>query len=447
VERLLQWGIRRFLQGKSVADPILPDFFVRRQNPENGMRRAGPMLFSGVSLMRRRVLRLLGVAFVVAVLATVLSGCQTVSYYKQAIRGQYQIFANRQPIDKLLASTNTPPDLKAKFRLVMDLRRFAEKELKLPVDGHYSRYVDVKRRFVVWNVHAAKEFSLEPKTWRYPVVGRLKYRGFFSEADAKRYGRKLQEEGLDVYLDGVEAYSTLGWFKDPILNTFIHHGETELADILFHELAHQRVFAAGDTDFNEAFATTVAEEAVHRWFKDRPALLEEFRVQQGREEDFVHIVLTAREALKRLYAHTNESPAALRHQKLEAIEDLRREYAKLRQEWGGYSSYDSWFSRPINNAQLNTVATYHHFVPAFRALLRTDGGDLQKFYRDVKSLANLPKQERHRRLLLNREMTQINNPLQQDGRANDVDIDRLSGFSQPVETVETVLNRVPLSPH
>jgi predicted aminopeptidase len=386
--------------------------------------------------MRRRVLRLLGVVFAVVVLATVLSGCQTVSYYKQAIRGQYQIFANRQPIEKLLASTNTPSDLKEKFRLVMDLRRFAEKQLKLPVDGHYSRYVDVKRRFVVWNVHAAKEFSLEPKTWRYPVVGRLKYRGFFSEAEAKRYGGKLQEEGLDVYVDGVEAYSTLGWFKDPVLNTFIHHREIELADILFHELAHQRVFAAGDTDFNEAFATTVAEEAVHRWFRDRPAMLEEFRAQQEREEEFVRIVLAAREELKRIYARTNQSPAALRHQKLEAIENVRGQYAKLRQEWGGYSGYDRWFSRPINNAQLNTVATYHHFVPAFRALLRKDGADLPKFYRDVKSLANLPKQERHRRLLLNHEMTQTDTPLRQDGDANEVNTNHLSSFSRPLETVE-----------
>src|SRR5258705_4206496 len=269
--------------------------------------------------MRRRVLRLLGVGFVVALLATVLSGCQTVSYYKQAIRGQYQIFAHRQPIEKLLAGTNTPPELREKFRLVMDMRRFADKELRLPVDGHYSRYVDVKRRFVVWNVHGAKEFSLEPKTWRYPVVGRLKYRGFFSEAQAKRYGKQLQEEGLDVYVDGVEAYSTLGWFKDPVLNTFIHHRETELADILFHELAHQRVFAAGDTDFNEAFATTVAEEAVHRWVKEKPAMLEEYRVEQEREGDFVRIVLAAREGRKRCYARTNEDRAAFGHQKLEPI--------------------------------------------------------------------------------------------------------------------------------
>jgi predicted aminopeptidase len=367
---------------------------------------------------RRRVLKLLGFGFAVVVLAAVLSGCQTVSYYRQAIRGQYEIFANRERIEKLIASTNTSSELNEKFRLVMGLRQFAETELKLPVDGHYNRYVDLKRRFVVWNVHAAKEFSLEPKTWWYPVVGRLKYRGFFSDVQAKRYGKQLEEEGLDVYVSGVEAYSTLGWFKDPLLNTFIHHDEIGLAEILFHELAHQRVFASGDTDFNEAFATAAAEEGVRRWFKDNPEMLRQFQVQQRREEDFVRIVLAGRDELKRIYARTNENPAALRHQKLEAIEDLRREYAQLKQEWGGYSGYDGWFRRPINNAQLNTVATYHHFVPSFRELLRKQGGDLAKFYNEVETLAKLPKKERHRRLLLNREVKQTGRHSQESANSS-----------------------------
>lgn len=350
---------------------------------------------------RRRVFKLLGLTFAVVVLATVLSGCQTVSYYKQAIRGQYQIFANREPVEKLLADTNTPPELRGKFQLVLDLRRFAEAELKLPVNGHYNRYVDLKRRFVVWNVHAAREFSLEPKTWWYPVVGRLKYRGFFSEPRARAYAKGLQAEGLDVYVGGVEAYSTLGWFKDPLLNTFIHHDEVILSEILFHELAHQRVFVSGDTDFNEAFATAAAEEGVRRWFKDKPDKLDLFQAHEKRERDFVRMVLATREELKGIYARSNDSPAALRHDKLMAIEELRRQYAQVkREQWGGYSSYDGWFDRPINNAQLNTIATYHRFVPAFRALLRKNGGDLEKFYKEVEQLGKLPKKERHQKLLL-----------------------------------------------
>jgi predicted aminopeptidase len=348
---------------------------------------------------RRRVVRLLGLGFAVVVLAVVLSGCQTVSYYTQAIRGQYQIFADREPIEKLIATTNTPPELREKFRLVMDIRQFAETNLALPVNGHYDRYVDVKRRFVVWNVHAAKEFSLQPKTWWYPVVGSLKYRGFFSEKQARAYAKKLEAEGLDVYVGGVEAYSTLGWFKDPLLNTFIHRDEVSLTEILFHELAHQRVFVSGDTDFNEAFATAVAEEGVRRWFKDKPEKLEQFRLHEKREADFVRMVLATRERLKGVYARSNDSPAALRHEKLLAIEQLRQEYTKVKeQEWNGYAGYDGWFKRPINNAQLNTIATYHHFVPSFRALLQANQGNLPKFYKAVEALGKLPKKERHRKL-------------------------------------------------
>jgi predicted aminopeptidase len=366
---------------------------------------------------RRRVLKLLGFGFAVVLLATVLSGCQTVSYYKQAIRGQYQIFANRERIEKLIADTNTPPRLRDKFQLVIDLRRFADAELSLPVNGHYNRYVDLKRRFVVWNVHGADEFSLEPKTWWYPVVGRLKYRGFFSEKQARAYAKKLEDDGLDIYVSGVEAYSTLGWFKDPLLNTFIHHDEVVLSEILFHELAHQRVFVSGDTDFNEAFATAVAEAGVRRWFHGKPEKLEQFRVHEKREADFVRIVLATRDQLKGVYARSNDSPAALRHDKLLAIEELRQEYARLKQEeWNGYAGYDGWFKRPVNNAQLNTIATYHRFVPSFRALLRKNAGDLPKFYKQVAALGKLPKKERHRRLLEEAQTTGTEQESQERGK-------------------------------
>src|SRR5262245_50615476 len=187
-------------------------------------------------------------------------GCETASYYGQAIGGQWEIVRGGETSAILLADADTPEALKGKLRVVLQLREFAEKELKLPVDGHYECYADLGRRYVVWNVHGAPEFSLEPKSWWYPVVGRLKYRGYFSEAKAQRYARQLEAEGLDVYVAGVEAYSTLGWFKDPVLNTFLNHDEVDVAETLFHELAHQRLFVRGDTDFDEAFATAVAQE-------------------------------------------------------------------------------------------------------------------------------------------------------------------------------------------
>ncbi len=214
----------------------------------------------------RRLRRWLAVpAFLLAVLAT--TGCQSLGYYGQAIKGQYEIVARQESIEKLLADPHTPAPLKAKLQLVESLRAFAAKDLKLPVDGHYQKYADVRRRFVVWNVEAAPEFSLEPKSWWYPIVGSLEYRGYFSERGATNYAARLRKKGYDVYVGGVQAYSTLGWFKDPVLNTFIFEPEPDLAEILFHELAHQQVFASGDTDFNEAFATTVGQEGARRWLR------------------------------------------------------------------------------------------------------------------------------------------------------------------------------------
>jgi predicted aminopeptidase len=397
---------------------------------------------------------LLGLA---AVLGT---GCQSVGYYGQAVKGQWEIVARREPMAKLLADPGTPESLKEKLRLVLKLREFAAEELKLPVDGHYERYADIHRRFVVWNVHAAPEFSLKPKAWWYPVVGRLKYRGYFSEPQARRYARRLEREGLDVYVAGVEAYSTLGWFKDPVLNTFIHHDETDLAEILFHELAHQRLFVHGDTDFDEAFATAVAEEGVGRWLRARGENTdrEKYQIEQERQAQFVRLVLEARARLRSLYRdedsterrssqHTAEdvfsprmergkgqptadtpthlharrpsspqpSPPSVggegeeRHpldacplerwrRKQAILGRLREDYQRLKATWVGDAGFDHWFAQPLNNAQLNTVETYYQLVPGFRRLLGETGGDLPKFYRQVAALGRLSKEERRRRL-------------------------------------------------
>jgi predicted aminopeptidase len=268
------------------------------------------------------------------------------------------------------------------------------------------------RRFVVWNVYATPEFSLEPKKWWYPVVGSLKYRGFFSEKDARSTGERLAKDGYDVFVGGVEAYSTLGWFKDPLLNTFIHHSPSDLAEILFHELAHQRVFAKGDTDFNEAFATAVGEEGTRRWLaahgdaKERAKFEEEIR----RKDQFVALVMNAREELRVVYGEENEATprtasklsreqiAGRRAAKDAVIARLRSNYASLKTEWGGYAGYDDWFKRPINNARLNTIAAYYTLVPAFNELLARHQGDLQKFYAESKAMAELSKEKRQERI-------------------------------------------------
>jgi predicted aminopeptidase len=326
------------------------------------------------------------------------SGCNTLSYYTQAVRGQYQILAHRQSIEKLIANPKTPPKLKQQLQLVQQLRAFAKTELKLPVGDSYNKYVDVHRKYVVWDVQAAPEFSLQPKTWRYPFVGRLAYRGYFSEKSARECGDQLTKKGFDVYVDGVEAYSTLGWFKDPLLNTFIDESETELADVLFHELAHKRLFAPGDTDFNEAFATAVGEEGVHRWLSSKceTSLLEMYDQALAREDQFVHLIMATRERLNTLYQKAaTVPPDEMRRQKQDVFDDLRRQYGDLKVSWGGYSGYDDWFAHDLNNAKLNTVANYYDYVPGFQRLLQSNGGNLEKFYAAAERMAKEPESKRH----------------------------------------------------
>ncbi len=324
-------------------------------------------------------------------------------YYIQAIRGEYQILAHRKSIDKLIANPKTPAQLRQQLQLVQQLRTFAKDELKLPVDGSYAKYVDVHRKYVAWTVQAAPQFSLEPKVWWYPFVGALAYRGYFSEKNARNYGERLAKEGFDVYVDGVEAYSTLGWFKDPLLNTFIDDGEPELAELLFHELAHKRVFAGGDTDFNEAYATTVGQEGARRWLRAKSdiGLLAEYDAAIERDRQFVHLIMVTREHLQKVYGNARASrlqSADLPGEKNRVFDDLRHQYEELKVTWNGYSGYDNWFAHDLNNAKLNTVANYYDYVPGFQRLLERNGGDIEKFHAAAKRLARQPKDIRHQKL-------------------------------------------------
>ena len=328
-----------------------------------------------------------------------LAGCQTASYYAQAVRGHCQIVARQQPIADVLARSETPEPLKAQLRLVLALREFAEKDLQLPVNGHYLRYVDLERRYVVWNVTAAPELSLKAETWWYPFVGRLAYRGYFDEVTARRHAAALAGRGFDVDVGGVRAYSTLGWFRDPVLNTFIHEPETALAELLFHELGHQRLFVGGDTDFSEAFAEAVAEEGTRRWVRAHrdPAAQRDYEARLQRKAEFTRLVTGARASLAQLYRVETVRETA-RLEKEAVFAQLRRDYAALQATWGGRTDYERWFARPLNNAHLNDVDTYYRLVPAFHRLLHEHGGDLAAFHRAARALSKLPKAERQRQL-------------------------------------------------
>jgi predicted aminopeptidase len=339
-----------------------------------------------------------------------LSGCQTFSFYRQAISGQVQLLTHQQKVTKLIADPQTPAKLKTQLELLQQLREFAATNLHLPVDGHYRKYVDVHRPFVVWNVEATPELSMKPKSWWYPIVGSQDYRGYFSENAARQYADWLWERGYDVHVGGVSAYSTLGWFDDPVINTFVFEPEPDLAELIFHELGHQRLFLSGDTDFNEAFATTVGEEGAQRWLsaKGDDATRQAYAKGRERNRQFVSLTLATRARLEKLYGeHRTDGGLKqsrdmasvpkdqLRQQKAELLAQLQKDYAKLKAEWGGDTEYDAWFANHLNNAKLNSVAAYYELVPGFERLLAQNDGDLEKFYAAAERLSKKPKRERH----------------------------------------------------
>ena len=333
-----------------------------------------------------------------------LAGCESLAYYSQAIGGHLQIQRQRQNIDTLIRDDATDPALRARLQTVMEIRDFAANELSLPVGRNFSTYVDLQRPFAVWNVFAAPEFSLQPRRWCYPVAGCVSYRGYYSEERARAKARELADSGLDVYVGGVAAYSTLGWFSDPLLNTIINREEHRLAGLIFHEMAHQVTYVKGDTAFNEGFATTVEREGLRRWLlhsgsdeQQRAAILAEAQRDSQRQEDFVALVQGAIGKLRLLYQQPLDE-GEMRTAKSQILEELRRDYAQLRQQWDGYDGYDGWFSGDLNNARLLTVATYNDLVPAFDALLEEHQGNLPGFYDSVRALSRLSVEERQARL-------------------------------------------------
>lgn len=332
-------------------------------------------------------------------LALFLSGCAGVKYIAQSINGQWELLAKRESIPQLLESPDTPEELKRKLAMSLQIQEFASRELGLPDNGSYQSYADLKRPYVVWNVFAAPVLSLEPTQWCFPVVGCVRYRGYFSEANAQAFANGLRARGFDTYVGGVAAYSTLGWFADPLLNTVINRSDTGVAALIFHELAHQELYVPGDSAFNESFAVTVEEEGVRRWLERRNSAgeMQKYRQAKDRQEEFLALVMGARERLAALYA-APLSDDEKRAGKTRIFVELREEYRVLKETWSGYSGYDAWFAQDLNNAKLASVATYHQYVPAFQALLQENGNDLRAFCQAARALADLPAAQRSERL-------------------------------------------------
>jgi predicted aminopeptidase len=345
------------------------------------------------------ILRTWGRCLAAACLIALMSGCASIEYYLQAASGQLDLWRRARAIDEVIEDATTAPALREKLRRTLVIREFASRELGLPDNASYRRYADLERAYVVWNVFAAPEFSLDTAQWCFPVAGCVSYRGYFSEADARRFATRLAAEGKDVFVNGVPAYSTLGWFADPVLNTFVHFPELQVARLIFHELAHQVVYVRDDTVFNESFAVVVEREGLRRWI-DRHGTESDrklFALMTERRAGFLRLIETYRQRLAALY-RDSMTPEAMRERKARTFEEMETDYRRLRAEWGGFGGYDRWFAQKPNNAHIVSVAIYTQLVPALEALLRRNGGDLAKFYDAVRELAAYPQAEREARL-------------------------------------------------
>ena len=325
----------------------------------------------------------------------VLGSC---SYYGQALYGGLEIVCRKRAIEALLADPKLDPGLRARLSAVTEMRRFAVAALGLPDNASYRAYADLGRPFASWTVTAAPALSLEPKTWCFPVAGCVTYRGYFSAARAEAFGAKLAAEGYDVDVGGVRAFSTLGWLADPVLNSFIHLPAPDLAGLLFHELAHQVIYVRDDTVFNESFATAVERAGVRRWLEaqGRGADVAAYDAAAEREGEVARLLQATRDELAAVYA-SSRSSAEKAAQKAEILAAARAGYQELTASWGmperERAAALRWFDG-LNNARLASWGAYAELVPAFEALLARDGGDLPRFYAEVRRLAALPKEQR-----------------------------------------------------
>lgn len=328
-------------------------------------------------------------------LAVLLGGCANLGYYAQAVDGHLDIRQRTRPISAIIADPEADEALKHSLTTVVKLREFAIGELKLPNNQSFTTYADIGRPYAIWNVSAAPELSLELEKWCFVAAGCVNYRGFFSKIEAERFAEGLRTKGYDVTVGGVRAYSTLGWFKEPILNTFLGYSDTELAQLIFHELAHQVVYVRDDSTFNESFATAVELEGIGRWLSDNGTNEQRaaFEAAQKRKAASAEIMLDYRKRLEALFT-SNMSTAEKRIAKAGIFAELREKLSELQTTKTVSSNYGRWLAQHLNNAYLASISTYTRLVPAFQALLAQQNGNMGQFYEMVKEISHLPESER-----------------------------------------------------
>lgn len=335
----------------------------------------------------------------VACLCLFLIGCESTAYYLQAVNGHLDVMGRRVDSGEIIADPSQPEKLRERLALIGRMRDYSVADLALPDNGSYRSYSDLERKAAVWSVFAAPPLDLTLKTWCYPVIGCAAYRGYYAEADAQALGDELKAEGMDVFVGAVPAYSTLGWFDDPVLNTFVNWPEPWLAGLIFHEMAHQVVYVAGDSAFNESYAKTVEYEGMYRWLlqEGREEALCDWVRRERRREGLIKLTNALQADLKTLYASELSDVEKLARKQV-LFERLREQYLALMLKIGVAPDKAQKAAESMNNARLGSIAIYNQHVPAFRALLRDLNGDFVRFHQQVEVLAELEAEARAARL-------------------------------------------------
>jgi predicted aminopeptidase len=331
-----------------------------------------------------------------------LSACASIRWYGQAVGGQLDLLARREHIADLLADPSTDPELAERLRQVLMIREFAVAELGLPASRSYRHYADLERPAAVWNVIAAGPYSVDPVTWCYPIAGCVAYRGYFDVRQAETEAQRLAADGLDTLVAPAVAYSTLGWFDDPVLNTMLAWDDAGLAGLIFHELAHEALYVKGDTAFNEAFATTVERIGVSRWLLaiEDDAALEAWHARLRDRDRLTDLMLEARETLRRGYAERQGDEQALAEFKTQRFAALRADLIEVTGQQAN-AGPRAGSRRPLNNATLALTASYRQGVDAFTDLLDACGGSMACFHERVRRLAESTPEQRADFLRLN----------------------------------------------
>ena len=331
---------------------------------------------------------------VLALSGLLLGACQTAGYYAHIAQGQSALVLHRRSIDRVLADPSIDEKLKSRLMLAQQARHFASSDLGLPNNRSYTGYVELHRPYVVWNVFATPRYSVDAVRECFPIAGCVPYRGYFDESRAQAQAQRMRGQGNDVWVGGVPAYSTLGWFADPILSSMLRWDDDELASTIFHELAHQLIYVKNDSAFNESFASFVQSEGLRAWRASR-GLPPQDDSASAMDDGFTQLVLDLRDRLRHVYARGGDE-ATLEAAKQAEITDFRARYAAWRdREWPGRHGYDAWVAQPINNARLLPFGIYDHWLPAFAALFAQSGGRWTDFYAKVRRLAKEPALQRH----------------------------------------------------